>query len=736
MNQLPLTATPQRQTVTADAPSVMYVLRRYAWMILGGAVLGTAAATGLYLYLLKTSPYYASEVTFQVLPPPNLLSSDTQQVVDVGSMNDEIATFIRRQAVYLKSDRLLNEILQRDEFRRDYRDPNGTKPSMWLADHPSNPKKYLKEDMEIDQTPTANLFSIRMMSKDPTEAARLVNAIADVYVSELQNDTKQADAQRLHDLQQAMLNQQSQVTQIEKDLNSFRDENHIPALTQRHEVEVQILAELNAQVIKLEGDLAAAQSTLDGMKAMAQSPTMPLTADAQAYVENDPRLRTLIATKDALEQQKVATAAQSGAAAQAVRELDQRMAKCDEQIRETRDQLSNEARQRMVELADAEYKKVAAQLDSMTKDRDDQNKLVEGLDRKLVDYQQRSAELTRQQSMLDKVSAQYQTAQLKSPFDDSRVRKFGGDAVPADASDVAWPIHWKFIVPGALLGLLLSFGGGYLAELLNTRVRTPRDITKTMQLPMLGFVPDESDDDALVGDIATAIRTSPTSMVAESFRQIRGRVLAQPEGQPLQTLLVASVAPDGGATTVASNLALGLAMHNLRVLLVDANFHRPGLRQIYKNLPAVGLSDVIADPSKLPAALMEVEEQAKLHVMSSGTRSPVGGSEILETKAFRELVDQLKSRYDMVIFDGAPLSLVSDALTIGGRVDGVLAVVRAGEVSRGMVARVRDQLRGVRANLLGVVLNAAQTHGAGYFKKNYKTFYKYAGQGGRAEANA
>jgi Mrp family chromosome partitioning ATPase len=90
----------------------------------------------------------------------------------------------------------------------------------------------------------------------------------------------------------------------------------------------------------------------------------------------------------------------------------------------------------------------------------------------------------------------------------------------------------------------------------------------------------------------------------------------------------------------------------------------------------------------------------------------------------------------MVLFDGAPLSLVSDALTIGGRVDGVLAVVRAGEVSRGMVGRVRDQLRGVRANLLGIVLNAAQTHGAGYFKQNYRTFYKYAGQGNRAGASA
>jgi Mrp family chromosome partitioning ATPase len=58
----------------------------------------------------------------------------------------------------------------------------------------------------------------------------------------------------------------------------------------------------------------------------------------------------------------------------------------------------------------------------------------------------------------------------------------------------------------------------------------------------------------------------------------------------------------------------------------------------------------------------------------------------------------------------------------------VIAVVRAGEVSRGMVIRIREQLRQVRAHLLGVVLNAAQTHNSGYFKENYRTFYEYAGK--------
>ena len=88
----------------------------------------------------------------------------------------------------------------------------------------------------------------------------------------------------------------------------------------------------------------------------------------------------------------------------------------------------------------------------------------------------------------------------------------------------------------------------------------------------------------------------------------------------------------------------------------------------------------------------------------------------------------------MVIFDGAPLNLVSDSLALASRVDGVVSVVRAGEVSRGAVSRVRDQMRSVHANLLGFVLNAAQTSHTGYFKENYRSFYKYAGASARNRA--
>src|SRR5205085_4736529 len=139
-----------------------------------------------------------------------------------------------------------------------------------------------------------------------------------------------------------------------------------------------------------------------------------------------------------------------------------------------------------------------------------------------------------------------------------------------------------------------------------------------------------------------------------------------------------------------------------------------------------GLTNVLADSQALSEAIMPHPELSRLHIMGAGSKLQGASSELFEGKAFRELLESLKSKYDLIIFDGAPLNLVSDSLSLASRVDGVVSVVRAGEVSRGTVTRIRDQIRGVHANLLGFILNAAKVNTSGYFKENYRSFHTYA----------
>ena len=342
----------------------------------------------------------------------------------------------------------------------------------------------------------------------------------------------------------------------------------------------------------------------------------------------------------------------------------------------------------------------------------------------LMSYQQQVDDLKDEGEWLTKLRTQYALEDANKYSDDTRVQNAGDNTVPP--GDISWPKWYVFLPIGTMAGLGISALLAYLLVLTDTRVRTPRDISKTLQLPMLGFVPDETDDRSLNSSVETAITSSPMSMVAEQFRQIRNHITAQTAHAPVNTLLVASITPGGGATTTAANLAAAMALNEMRVLLVDANFYRPRLSGIFKDLPTEGLTEALQSPGSPSAFIVPHPTLARLHLMNSGHNAGAANSELFNGKQFRELLDQLKSQYDLIIFDGAPLNLVSDSLALAARVDGVVSVVRAGEVSRGAVSRVRDQLRGVHANLLGFVLNAVQTSNTGYFKENYRSFYRYA----------
>jgi capsular exopolysaccharide synthesis family protein len=664
-----------------------------------------------------------------VLPPsPGVAEKLNVNAAQLQPSQEEISQFINRQALYIKKDAVLNLALQSDAFQHD---PVTNQRSQWLADHSKNPKVELRKALHVDPNVVAGVFTISMTTGDNVEVANLVNAVARVYMDQLSADNKENQSQRNQQLNDIVVTQKKTVQGIEDTLAEFRKSNNISAIVNLHSLELRLLEDMDANLIRAQAETASAKETLDSITGQLKNGTLALSSDMKQYVENQPEMVNLNQTELVLEQDKQVSLLNLGTATFNTKAIDVRIDTVKDQIAKTRSKLESDARLRMEERAKTEYQNLLATTQFMEKARAEKIAKVQDLDHFLVQEQELADTLKNQKEILDTLTEKYTLSQLQNSTDDTRIRKLGGDAIPPEKNEIAWPEWYYFMLGGFVIGLLATYGLAYLYELTNTRVRTPSDITKAIQLPLLGFVPDEEDDSSMIGALSTSIRTAPASMMAESFRQIRGRLISEANGTPTTSLLVASIAPGGGATTVASNLANGMALNKMRVLLVDANFYRPGLQTIYKNIPTVGLTDVIADATRLDASIVFNQELPNLHLMGAGGRPASANVEVFESAAFKTLLTTLKSRYDIVIFDGAPLNLVADSIALGALVDGVVAVVRAGEVSRGTVVRVREQLRQARAKLLGVVLNAAQTHGAGYFKQNYKSFYEYAGSAPR-----
>lgn len=282
---------------------------------------------------------------------------------------------------------------------------------------------------------------------------------------------------------------------------------------------------------------------------------------------------------------------------------------------------------------------------------------------------------------------------------------------------------WIIMVPlGVLLGLIVGFGLAFLLELIDTSIKGPSDVARRVDLPMLGMVPHGGDLEEDIKDLRLAFATHPDSLIGEAFRQVRTCLMFSGPASQRRSLLVTSALPEDGRTTVALNLAAAIARGGKRVLVVDANLRQPAIRQLFDRCPEAGLSSALVGQGAWREMVLQAEPN--LHLLASGPLPP-NPAELLGSEQMSNIIAEMVSQYDQVLFDSPPCLLVSDAAALSTLVDGVILVVRAGANTYGVVQRAREMLARIGAHVVGVVLNAVRTMAGGYLRKNYDAFYEY-----------
>jgi capsular exopolysaccharide synthesis family protein len=267
---------------------------------------------------------------------------------------------------------------------------------------------------------------------------------------------------------------------------------------------------------------------------------------------------------------------------------------------------------------------------------------------------------------------------------------------------------------GLLLGVVLGFALAWLLERIDRRMKTVQDLEDAYELPVLGRIPRSKalrKIDKRRETEQALTRDSGFSEAAEAFRTLRANLRHFNADGDTRSMLVASSKPGEGKSTVARLLAITMATTGDRVVLVDAD-----MRKLSRHAPSVdvateGLSHVLAG-FELDDALTEVlvafdpvaEESRSLFELSSGPL-PSNPSELLESDRMRSLLDELETRFDVVIIDSPALASVSDALVLVPRVSGVLIVSRMKETGRDSAFALRKQLTLLKGRPLGVIAN-------------------------------
>lgn len=252
---------------------------------------------------------------------------------------------------------------------------------------------------------------------------------------------------------------------------------------------------------------------------------------------------------------------------------------------------------------------------------------------------------------------------------------------------------------GAAVGLLLGIALAVLRDRLDNTIKDRREIESISGKALVGTIPFDKERKT---HPAVDFQDLAQSSSAEAFRELRTNLQFLEVDHPPRVIVVTSAIPSEGKTTTAVNLAISLAEAGHHVALVEGDLRRPRVSKYLGLIGSVGLSTVLAGQAKVDEVLQPTRYEG-LQAMASGPIPP-NPSELLGSEASRAMLVELRSKFDYVIVDGAPLLPVTDSAVLTTHADGALLVTRYGHTKSNELTRAIGNLETIGAHVLGVVL--------------------------------
>ena len=213
-----------------------------------------------------------------------------------------------------------------------------------------------------------------------------------------------------------------------------------------------------------------------------------------------------------------------------------------------------------------------------------------------------------------------------------------------------------------------------------------------------------------------ATKVKDNNMINESYREIRTYLTINDE---MKTILVTSAEMNEGKTTTICNLAKCFGeLDDIKVILIDCDFKKRGVSRKLGISNPFGVSDIVFGNKKLDECIQKVED---IDVLPSGG-VPNNTSMLLNSKAMKNLVSELREKYNYVFIDSPPICRLNDACIIAQYVDGTVLVNASKEIDSKVAKLTLEKLKKVGANIIGVVLNKFRSE-----QYNYYSYYSYYG---------
>jgi succinoglycan biosynthesis transport protein ExoP len=535
------------------------------------------------------------------------------------------------------------------------------------------------------------VVKVTYRAEDPELAARAVNALAEDYVKYGFESKRDSMEQAREFLQDELAKQRRKLEESQQRLVDYTRAHNILQPADENNAVMRKIADLNADMTKVEAELLANQ-----YEELRDTPIESFPEKLKTQV-----MRELDSRRSEVEQKLATATARFGPKWPEVLTLNQQLADITEQ-------LANEKR-RALRQAKVEHDMATSHRERLLGALAAQSKVAEQLNQASIQYDilKREVDTDRQlhEGLLQRLKETDVAAGLKS----GNVHIIDRGHVPSLPSSPNVPMALGL---GLVLGLVAGVITAHGVEFFDRTVKTPEDVERELRVAFLGAIPtfDKAWKESTGGVLMPLDAPTSSSMAHvqassavywESYRAIRTSLLFSPTNRP-QSILVTSSMPGEGKSTTSINLAIALAQTGARTLILELDMRRPHMADRLGLAPDRGMSRFLSGQSQFHT---EIQQCAipNLFVVPAGPLPP-NPPELIGSPRMTNILELLYRHFDFIVIDGPPAMPLTDALVIAPQVNGVILIVD-GHTARDKAQKARNLLRSVDAKMLGVVIN-------------------------------
>ena len=576
--------------------------------------------------------------------------------------------------------------------------------------------------VKIEPVKNTRLVDISFNTPDPRLSQQLANGHATSFIQMILENHFNLTQEARDFLSRKLTDLREKVVKAETDLNKFRQQHGVVSMEKGENIVVDRLMDVNKQLTQARSERIQAESLYQmtrnkNTEYLSQVLTNPLIMQIKGNLAN-------------LETEK-------GRLSSIYTPEHPRLKELSQQIGEAKKGLASEIAN-IVRGVESTYSAARGREEALDAEAKKQQQAALDLKEVGIEYAVLNEAVVANRGLYENVLKRMNETNVANDLAASNIQVVQRAEVPMVPSS---PQTLRNLFVSAILGLFLSVALAFFLEYMDSTMNTPQQVWAAVSLATLGVVPHlrslQQRYHPMLADNTPTNRLEPAapseervgkeivvardqfSMIAESYRTIRTALMLSQAERPPKVILLTSPCPNEGKTVTTLNLGIALAQSGKKVLAIDADLRKGRCHQLLHLRNRGGLADVLAGHLDVKRGIQKTAIN-DFYLLPRGTLPP-NPADLLMSQRMRDVLNELRSSFDFILFDSPPIIAVSDAAVLSAVCDGVVLVFNGQKTTSPSARRALERLDKVGARMLGVILNGIDIRDPEYF--DYRSYY-------------